>query len=108
MGIRSLRDHHGLRLFMRRDRYGRFYSFLVYLPRERYSRELRDKVGATLMTLCGGQSLERYVEFLRGDLARLQLTVRTPPGTQVSLTESDIEKILTVATRTWRDQLRDL
>ncbi|MDP3293327.1 MAG: NAD-glutamate dehydrogenase [Nevskia sp.] len=108
MGIRSLREHHGLRLFMRRDRYGRFYLFLVYLPRERYSRELRDKVGSTLMTLCGGLSLERHVEFLRSDLACLQLTVRTPPGTQLSLTASDIEKILSIATRTWRDQLRDL
>ena len=29
MGIRALRDRHQLRLFMRRDRYGRFYSFLV-------------------------------------------------------------------------------
>ncbi|WP_428383857.1 NAD-glutamate dehydrogenase [Nevskia ramosa] len=108
MGIRSLRERHGLRLFMRRDRYGRFFSFLIYLPRERYSRELRDKVGSTLMTLCDGLSLERTVEFLRGDIARLQLIVRTPPGTQLSLTVTDVEKILSIATRTWRDQLRDL
>ncbi|WP_292997294.1 NAD-glutamate dehydrogenase [Nevskia sp.] len=108
MGIRSLRDRHGLRLFMRRDRYGRFYSFLVYLPRERYSRELRDEVGSTLLTLCGGTSLDRTVEFLRGDLTRVQFIVRTAPGTQLSLTAGEIERVLFVATRTWRDQLRDL
>ncbi len=108
MGIQSLRDRQGLRLFMRRDRYGRFYVFLVYLPRERYSRELRDKVGNVLLTLCGGLSLERNVEFLRGELTRMLFTVRTPPGTQLSLTDMEVEKILAVATRSWRDQLRDL
>jgi len=44
MGIRALRDRDHLRLFLRRDRYGRFYSCMVYLSREQFSRELRDKV----------------------------------------------------------------
>jgi glutamate dehydrogenase len=35
MGIRALRDRQQLRLFMRRDRYGRVYSCMVYQPRGR-------------------------------------------------------------------------
>jgi glutamate dehydrogenase len=57
MGIQSLRDRHQLKLFMRRDRYGRFYSCLVYLPRDRYSREVRDRIEQELMQVCNGQSV---------------------------------------------------
>jgi glutamate dehydrogenase len=108
MGIRALRDRHGLRLFMRRDRYGRFYSCLVYLPRERYSRELRDKIGAALLELCGGWSYDREVEFLRSGLTRVHYIVRTPPGTTIPCTAEEVQARLVAATRTWRDQLREL
>ncbi|MBV8062784.1 MAG: NAD-glutamate dehydrogenase, partial [Nevskia sp.] len=108
MGIRALRDRHQLRSFMRRDRYGRFYSFLVYLPRERYSRELRDKVGATLLEVCGGTALDREIDFLRGGLARVHYVVRTKPGTTIALSSAEVEHRLITATRSWRDQLREL
>jgi len=108
MGIRALRDRHQLRSFMRRDRYGRFYSFLVYLPRERYSRELRDKVGATLLEICGGTALDREIEFLRGGLTRVHYVVRTRPGTTIALRSAEVEARLIAATRSWRDQLREL
>src|SRR3546814_1341998 len=36
------------KLFLRRDRYGRFYSALVYLPRDRYNTDLRMRVEALL------------------------------------------------------------
>jgi glutamate dehydrogenase len=108
MGIRALRDRHQLRLFLRRDRYGRFYSCLVYVPRERYSRELRDRLGAVLMEIFGGLSLDREIEFLRGGLTRVHYIVRTPPGTTVSLSVAEIESRLIAAARSWRDQLREL
>ena len=36
-GVLALADRRRLRLFMRRDPYGRFSSCLVYLPRDRYT-----------------------------------------------------------------------
>ncbi|MCC2655801.1 MAG: NAD-glutamate dehydrogenase [Panacagrimonas sp.] len=105
MGIRALRDRHPLRLFLRRDRYGRFFSALVYLPRERYSRELRDRVSQELLAIFGGQSLDRSVEFMRGGLARVHVVVRTPPGTSVALTPPEIERRLQLLARPWRERL---
>ncbi|MCX7060416.1 MAG: NAD-glutamate dehydrogenase [Gammaproteobacteria bacterium] len=107
LGIRALRDRHSLRLFMRRDRYGRFYSFLVYLPRERYSRELRERVGSSLMAICGGTALDRNIEAVRGDLIRLHLIVRTPPGTTIARSAAEVEAQVLAETRSWRDQLHD-
>ena len=108
MGIRALRDRHHLRVFMRRDRYGRFYSCMIYLSRERYSRELRDKVTAELMTLCNGRSVERTVDFLREGLARIHCIVRIPQGTQLAMTDSQVEQRLIEITRSWSDQLREV
>jgi glutamate dehydrogenase len=107
-GIRALRDRHHLRLFVRRDRYGRFFSCLVYLPRDRYSRELRDRVGALLMEMYGGTAVDRTVEFLRSGHTRVHYIVRTPPGTTTQLTPSEVEARLIAATRSWREQMRDI
>jgi glutamate dehydrogenase len=107
-GIRALRDRQQLRLFMRRDRYGRFYSCMVYLPRDRYSRELRDRIAAELTATCNGTSVDRNTEFLRSGLARIHYIVRTPPGTTIPLSTAEVEARLLAATRSWRDQLREV
>lgn len=106
MGVRALRDRHHLRLLMRRDRYGRFYSCMVYLSRERFSRELRDKVTEELKRLCNGISVERTVDFLREGLARIHCIIRIPQGTRLGMTEGQVEERLLTVTRSWSDQLR--
>ena len=106
LGIHELRERQQLRLFMRRDRYGRFFSALVYLARERYSRELRDRIGQELRKACGGQSLDRSVDFLRGGFARIHYQIRTPAGTTLQTPVEEIEELLLRATRPFREQLR--
>jgi glutamate dehydrogenase len=108
MGIRALRDRHQLRLFMRRDRYGRYYSCLVYLPRDRYSREMRDRVAAELTAALHGRGVDRSVAFLRGGLARVHYTVRTEPGSTAPVTAAQVEQRLLAVTRSWREQLREV
>ncbi|MDB5988158.1 MAG: NAD-glutamate dehydrogenase [Nevskia sp.] len=107
LGIRALRDYQQLRVFVRRDRYGRFFSCLVYLPRDRYSRELRDKLGATLLEIYRGTALDRRVEFLRDGLTLVHYIVRTKPGTTTDLSDADVEQRLQLAARSWRDELRE-
>jgi glutamate dehydrogenase len=109
MGIRALRDRHALRVFMRRDRYGRHYAFMVYLPRDRYSRELRDRIAHELgETFKATGGVDREVEFLRGSLARIHYIARTDPGTTVDVSAQQIEQRLLAATRSWREQLREV
>jgi glutamate dehydrogenase len=108
MSVRALRDRHQLRFLMRRDRYGRFYSCLVFVPRERYSRELREQLARELLGLFGGYAVERNVDFLRGGFTRLHFIVRTPPGTRSGHGADEIEARLVAVTRSWRDQLREI
>ena len=107
LSVRALRDRHQLKLVMRRDRYGRFYSCLVFVPRERYSRELREIVARELLAAFDGTAVDRNVEFLRGGFTRMHFIVRTPPGTVVDFNNQELETRLTAATRGWREQFRE-
>jgi len=107
LAVRALRDRHQLKLVMRRDRYGRFYSCLVFVPRERYSRELREIVARELLAAFSGTGVDRNVEFLRGGFTRMHFIIRTPSGTVVDFTAADLEQRLAHATRGWREQFRE-
>ena len=107
LSVRALRDRHQLKLVLRRDRYGRFYSCLVFVPRERYSRELREIVARELLSAFHGTAVDRNIEFLRGGFTRMHFIVRTPPGTLVPFNVAELEQRLIAATRGWREQFRE-
>src|SRR3546814_19852504 len=98
MGVRGGRERGQLKLCMRRDRYVRFFSCMGFMPRERYSRELRDRIGSELMLACGGTGMDRNMDFLRHGMARIHYIVRTPPGTELTQSAAQIEQSLLAAT----------
>src|SRR5215216_4238497 len=44
MGILHLQERQRVRLFVRRDAYGRFFSCLVFVPRDRYNTQIRRRM----------------------------------------------------------------
>jgi glutamate dehydrogenase len=44
LGVLRLGDRRKTRVFIRRDIYGRFYSCLIFLPRESYNTDTRVKI----------------------------------------------------------------
>ena len=54
LGILHLGERQRVRLFVRRDPYGRFVSCLVYLPRDRFHTENRRRVQEILQEAFGG------------------------------------------------------
>nr|MBV6631281.1 NAD-glutamate dehydrogenase [Oceanococcus sp. HetDA_MAG_MS8] len=102
-GVQTVRESQHLRLFLRRDRYGRFYSCLIYQHRDRYSSRARRAMSAALLRLLGGHEVEHEVSFQRDGLARIHLTVRTPPGTSTPLTVEELEQRLVELATRWED-----
>ncbi|HEY9411280.1 MAG TPA: NAD-glutamate dehydrogenase, partial [Jiangellaceae bacterium] len=49
LAVVHLQERRQLRMFVRRDDYGRFLSFLVYLPRDRYNTDVRERIQAILL-----------------------------------------------------------
>ncbi|MEV4439308.1 NAD-glutamate dehydrogenase [Streptomyces sp. NPDC049577] len=102
-----LQERRRLRLYLRRDEYGRYYSALVYLPRDRYTTGVRLRLIDILKEELGGTSVDFTAWNTESVLSRLHFVVRVDPGaTLPDLTDADAERIearLVEAARSWAD-----
>ncbi len=98
------RERRQLKLFIRRDIYGRFLSCLVYLPRDRYNTTVRERIAAILKDQLGGASIEYTAHVGESFAARLHFVVRPAPGSQIGEPDvPDLERRCAEAARSWRD-----
>ncbi len=106
-----LQERRRLRLYLRQDEYGRYYSALVYLPRDRYTTGVRLKVIDILKEELGGISVDFTAWNTESILSRLHFVVRVPQGTELPhLSDADKERIearLAEAARSWADGFAD-
>ena len=104
-GIVNLYDRQQVRLFTRRDGFHRFWSCLLYVPRDRYSTEVRRRIESIVRVAYGATAIESTVQLSESVLARVHLIVRTPDGSKVP-DRAAIEQQIAAAVLTWQDGLR--
>ncbi|HEU4812562.1 MAG TPA: NAD-glutamate dehydrogenase, partial [Nocardioides sp.] len=98
------RERRQVRMFIRRDTYGRYVSVLVYLPRDRYNTNVRERFSQILKERLGGESVEFNVSVNESTTARVHFVVHPPKGATIpEVDTSDLERRLTDASRSWRD-----
>jgi glutamate dehydrogenase len=107
MGILHLQERQRIALFVRRDPFERFVSALVYVPRERYSTELRLAFAKILEDAYGGTTAAFYTQLDESVLARIHFIIRTERGRVPAIDSAEVERRLAEAGRTWTDRLRD-
>ncbi|MBZ9596143.1 MULTISPECIES: NAD-glutamate dehydrogenase [Streptomyces] len=102
-----LQERRRLRLYLRQDEYGRYYSALVYLPRDRFTTGVRLRLMDILREELGGISVDFTAWNTESILSRIHFVVRVPQGTELPvLTDGDVERIegrLVEAARSWAD-----
>ena len=76
LGVLRLKERKQTRLFLRRDRYGRYMSCLVYLPRDRYTTRVRLRAQGILREALHGASVDYSATVGDSALARLYVVVR--------------------------------
>ncbi|MET3963033.1 glutamate dehydrogenase [Marmoricola sp. OAE513] len=104
--VMHTRERRQLKLFVRPDVYGRFWSCLVYLPRDRYNTAVREKIAATLLDALDGDSIEFTAQVGDSFAARLHFTVRPAPGVPLSeVDQAELERRCAAIARSWRDDL---
>ncbi|MFB4278755.1 MULTISPECIES: NAD-glutamate dehydrogenase [unclassified Nonomuraea] len=108
MGVLRLRERKQVKLFLRRDDYGRYISCLIYLPRDRYTTKVRLKMQEVLLKALGGRSLDYSAMIGESVLARLHVVVRGERGRPLPPPSVDVEELearLAAITRSWEDDL---
>jgi len=107
MGILHLGERQRVRLFVRRDRFGRFLSCLVFVPRDRFNTQVREGIQEILHEVFDGVSVDYNVRLSESVLARLHYVIYTRPGPLPDYDVREIEARLVEATRSWADDLLD-
>ncbi|MGB1261373.1 MAG: NAD-glutamate dehydrogenase [Cognaticolwellia sp.] len=105
MGIFQMQERDYSGLFMRRDAFDRFYSCMVYVPRERYNTALRINTQKLLQEALGStEEVEFTTYFSESAQARTHYIVRVN-STKADINVKEIEKNLNHAARSWDDNL---
>ena len=107
LGILNLQDRQRVRFFLRRDMFRRFYSCLVYVPREKYITGIREKLEALLIESFEGDSAESSVELSDSPLARIHIVVHIATGKRPRISIQQIEKRIGEIIVSWTDRLRN-
>ncbi|MCD9031972.1 NAD-glutamate dehydrogenase [Luteimonas sp. Y-2-2-4F] len=107
MGILNLQERVRSRLFLRSDRYERFYSVLAYVPRDRYNTEVRLRIEAMLREVLQADRIDASVQVGESPLAQLHLIVRPRSGVTAEVDAPRLDAALSALVRNWQDDLRD-
>ncbi len=107
MGILHLQERQRIRLFVHPDRFGRFFSCIVFVPRDRFTTASRLVIQGILEETFGGTDTEFTVLLTESVLARLYFVVHVDAKRPARYDVAELEHRLQVVSRTWADGLHD-
>jgi glutamate dehydrogenase len=107
MGILALQERVRPKLFLRREPFGRFYSCLVYIPRDRFSTDVRERIEKLFLRELSGEQIDTTIQIGESPLAQLHLTVRPKSGSKVKADLALLEAELLKIVRNFQDELRE-
>jgi glutamate dehydrogenase len=105
-GIFGLQERPRVRLLLRRDPFRRFYSCLVFVPREKYNTQVRQRIERVIGEALIATGLESQVQIAESNLARIHIVARTLPSTGSRTDAEALERRIAVAVRSWSDDFK--
>lgn len=105
VGIFQMQERGISRLFVRKDIFGRFYSCMVFVPRERYNTQLRKDTQSLLKKSLGSEKeVEFTTYFSESVYARTHYIVRVD-NNNVEVDVKEIENNIIELSKSWEDRL---
>ncbi|HEX8254742.1 MAG TPA: NAD-glutamate dehydrogenase [Thermoanaerobaculia bacterium] len=106
-GVLLLQERHRVAVFTRTDVFERFVACYVFVPRDRYTADFKERARVVLEEVFQGRDTEVYDHITTSALARGLFIVRTTPGEIPEVDIRRIEAIVGEVARTWGDRLLD-
>jgi glutamate dehydrogenase len=101
--ILQLEERPRVRVLARRDRFDRFVSVLVYVPRERFDSDVRKSIGDYLAEIYKGHVSAFYPSFPDGPLTRIHFIIGRDAGPTPNPDRATLESAVAAILRTWFD-----
>lgn len=95
------------KLFVRRDSYGKFFSCLVYMPRDIYNTKVRQQVQSLLKKELQAEEVEFNTYLSESMLVRIHFTLRVPEIQNVKFNRAKLETEMVQLIKPWDDYFRE-
>jgi glutamate dehydrogenase len=102
-GIFGLQERPRVRVLLRRDPFRRFYSCLVFVPREKYNTQVRQRIEKVIREAFSAFGMESQVQIAESNLARIHIVARTSPSEESRIDADSLERRVAAAVRSWAD-----
>jgi glutamate dehydrogenase len=105
--ILALGERPRIRVLVRVDRFDRFVSVIVFVPRDRYDSRARERIGAYLKTVFEGRLSAYYPAFPDSGLARVHFIIGRSGGKTPRIEPAALEAGVRDIVRTWDDSIAE-
>src|SRR4029077_18485694 len=105
--ILQLDERPRVRVLARRDRFDRFVSVLVYVPRDRFDSNVREQINAFLADAFRGRAASFTPFFPEGRLVRVHFIISRGDARLADPKRAELEGGVADIVRTWGDALAD-
>ncbi|HEX5506866.1 MAG TPA: NAD-glutamate dehydrogenase, partial [Pseudolabrys sp.] len=108
VAILQLGERPRVRVLARVDRFDRFVSAMVFVPRERYGSHVRQRIGEYLASIFIGHVSAYYPFFPEeGTLVRVHFIIGRREGKTPEVDRDALERAVAAIVRTWSDDFAD-
>lgn len=105
VGILNIQERRRTQIFIRHDQLNKFLSCMVYVPRDLYNTELRQKIQTILVEAFAPEDVEFTTFFSESTLSRTLFVLRLDPKRSMEYDLARIEKNIQAVARSWQDDL---
>ena len=105
LAILQLDERPRARVLPRRDRFDRFISVLVYVPRDRYDSKVRAAIGSYLAAVFNGHVSAYHPFFTEGPLVRVHFIIGRNRGEAPNPDRAALDRDVQAIVRSWTDDL---
>ena len=105
IGVLHLQERQKTALFVRSDPFERFVSVIIFVPRDHYTTQIRERFADILAHAFKGHVAAFYTQMSESVLARLHFIVATERGAVPDVDIEELEHRLADAARSWSDKL---
>ncbi|MEH2562637.1 NAD-glutamate dehydrogenase [Bradyrhizobium sp. AZCC 2289] len=106
MEILVLYERPRVRALARTDKFDRFVSVLVFIPREKYDTDVRTRIAAFLAQVYEGRLAASYISFPEGSLVRVHYIIGRYEGDTPVIARATLEAEISAIAATWGDKLK--
>ena len=105
LGVLRLYKRPRVKLFLHRDRFDRFISAFVFIPRDRFNSEIREQAGELLAQSHNGRVSAFTPSFGDASLVRVHFIIGLDPGAPEGPGVTELTRQLRALCRNWSDDL---